>query len=177
MRLTKKKPDGNFEAVLNLFYCKDMTTWVRGGGPAPEYRDVKLDDWIRGVVKRFNAYINVDEMNDEELNMQMAELMIGEEMETIEDFIALFYNASWAFSALNARLMEYEDTGLSPEEIAEMKGRIVVLCRDCKRYNDVFDDGYYYGKCCDEFHMDGGPDFFCAYGERKNGADMRETVP
>lgn len=124
VRLTKKKPDENFEAVLNLFYCKDMTTWVRGGGSAPEYRDVKLDDWIRGVVKRFNADINVDEMNDEELNMQMAELMIGEEMETIEDFIALFYNAAWAFSALNARLMEYEDTGLSPEEIAEMKGRI-----------------------------------------------------
>lgn len=124
MRLTHRKPDDNVTAALNLFYCKDMTTWVRGGGPAPEYPDVKLDDWIRGVVKKFKADIDVDAMNDEELNMAMAELTIFEDMETIEDLIALFYNAAWAFSALNAKLTEYEDTGLSPKEVVEMKARM-----------------------------------------------------
>ncbi|MBQ9647042.1 MAG: hypothetical protein IJV43_01605 [Oscillospiraceae bacterium] len=116
-RLTYKDPKDNFFSTLNLFYCKDGTTWVRGGGPAPDYPDVKLDDWIRGIVKNFKADIDVDEMDDENLNMAMAEL-IFDGSDTMEGFIALVYNAAWAFSALNAKLMEYEDTGLTPEEIA-----------------------------------------------------------
>ena len=123
-RLTKTNPDGNFEAMLNLFFCAEGTTWVRGGGPAPEYPDVKLNDWIRDVIKRLDADIEVDEMDDEELNMAMAELTIFGDMETIEDLIALLYNAAWAFSALNAELMEYEDIGLSPEEVKDLKFRM-----------------------------------------------------
>ena len=124
MRLTHKKPDDNLTAALNLFYCKDMSTWVRGGGPAPDYPDVKLDDWIRGVVKTYKADIDVDSMSDEELNETMADLTIFENMETIEDLIAMLYNAAWAFSALNARLMEYEDTGLTPKEVSDIKLRL-----------------------------------------------------
>lgn len=124
MRLTYEKPVDNLTAALNLFYCKDMTTWVRGGGPAPEYPDMKLNDWIRGVVKMYKADIDVDSMSDEDLNCAMADLTIFEDMETIEDLIAFLYNAAWASSALNARLMEYEDTGLTPQEIVDMKARL-----------------------------------------------------
>lgn len=124
MRLTYREPPDNFTATLNLFYCKDMDTWVRGGGEPPEYPDVRLDDWIRKIIKTFNADIDADSMNSEELNAVMAEMVMFEDTETVEDLIALLYNAAWAFSELNGRLMKYEDTGLTPQEVVEMKARL-----------------------------------------------------
>ena len=37
MRLTTDNPQNNVETALNLFYIKDGETYVRGGGPAPDY--------------------------------------------------------------------------------------------------------------------------------------------
>lgn len=127
MRLTRRNPDGNFEAVLNLFYVKDGVTWVLGGGPAPDYPDIKLDDWIRGVFRKFCPDLEIDKLNDDDLSSAMAEMMIFEDMDSIEYLVALFYNAAWAFSLLNAKLMEYEDTGLKPEDVNELKFRMEQL--------------------------------------------------
>ena len=124
MRLTTDKPDGNFETALNMFYAKDGTTWVRGGGPAPDYQDVELNEWIRSIVKKLGADIEVDGVSDEELNMTMAEITIFDGLEDIDGLIAMLYNAAWAFSELNARLMDYEDSGLTPEEVKELKFRM-----------------------------------------------------
>ena len=48
----------------------------------------------------------------------------------------------------------------------------VVRCRECKRYKMVtWYDGEPYGTFCDEFKIDGGPDFYCAYGQRREDGD------
>ena len=125
-RLTSSNPDDNFGTMLNLFFCKDGTTWMRGGGPAPEYPDIKLDDWIRGIIKKFcpEEAPYYEQINDDHLNMIMAEITLGGGLDTSEDLVALLYNTAWAFSELNARLMEYEGTGLSPQEVSVMKFRL-----------------------------------------------------
>ena len=111
MRLTTDKPDGNFEAALNLFYCKDGTTWVRGGGPAPDYPDVKLNDWIRVLIAQHGddkELADKDKWDDSSLNDVLSD-MVFDGTETIDGVLALLYQEAWAFSELNARLKEYED--------------------------------------------------------------------
>ena len=48
----------------------------------------------------------------------------------------------------------------------------VVRCRECRRYKTVtWYDGEPYGTFCDEFKINGGPDFYCAYGQRREEGD------
>lgn len=114
-RLTTDKPEGNVENSLNLFYIKDQWTWVRGGGPAPDYKDVSLCDLARMMVK---ANIPDTELpkDDDNLSMMMHEWLM-DEPDTAEGIIALLYNAGWAFAELRQRLAAYEDTGLTPEDL------------------------------------------------------------
>ena len=115
-RLTTDKPEGNVENSLNLFYTKDQWTWVRGGGPAPDYKDVSLCDLVRMMVK---ANIPDAELpkDDDNLSMMMHEWLM-DELDTAEGIIALLYNAGWAFAELRHRLTYYEDL--------EEQGRLVI---------------------------------------------------
>ena len=122
-RLTTDNPEGNDSAALNLFYIKDQETWVRGGGSAPDYPDVTLNSWIRGIIKTYGTDKDTANLDDEELSGAMSELLFNG-TDTIEGVIATLYAAAWAFSTLRWRLERYENTGLNPEEVAEMKGRM-----------------------------------------------------
>lgn len=114
-RLTTDTPKDNLEAALNLFYIKDHETWVRGGGPEPDFKDVNLSDFIRDVAKKHFPDIEMPESNDD-LIFAMAEwLMDGVDEPT--GVLALLYTAAWTYSELRRKLMQYEDTGLTPEEI------------------------------------------------------------
>lgn len=117
-RLTTDKPEGNVENLLNLFYIKDQWTWVRGGGPAPDYKDVSLCDLVRMMVK---ANIPDTELpkDDNNLSMMMMHEWLMDESDTAEGIIALLYNAGWAFAELRLRLAYYEEM--------EEQGRLVVL--------------------------------------------------
>ena len=118
-RLTTDRPEGNVENTLNLFYIKDRETWIRGGGPAPEYRDVTLDDFMRRQIK---ARLPIDAPKDwEEFSAMMAEwLMDDPESET--GMLALMYAAAWGFAEIRERLKRYEDTGAMPDVLEELLG-------------------------------------------------------
>ncbi len=128
-RLTTDHPVGNFQNCLNLFYAKDGEVWVRGGGPEPLYKDVRLHDYIRQTIKNTvdenRTYI--DESSDEELGEGMLE-WLTDGNSSVEGLIGTLYTAAWAFAELRARLKSYED--------AEAEGRLVVL--PCKVGDKVF---------------------------------------
>ena len=123
MRLTKEKPDGNFETALNLFYAKDRSVWVRGGGPSPAYEDVSLDDWIRSLFRQYGDFKEVADYTDSEVCEMMGD-MIFDGTETIDGLLATIYQAAWAFAEIRAKLEEYEDIGLEPREVKELKARM-----------------------------------------------------
>lgn len=114
-RLTTDTPKDNLEAALNLFYIKDHETWVRGGGPGPEYADVSLFSFIRDVVKTHIPDVELPEDDDDLSNMMPEWLMDG--IDSAEGIVALLYTAAWAYAELRHKLMRYEDTGLEPEDI------------------------------------------------------------
>lgn len=161
-RLTTDTPKDNLETALNLFYIKDHETWVRGYGPAPEYADVSLFDLTRDIVKTHIPDVELPEDDDDLSNMMPEWLMDG--IDSAEGIVALLYTAAWAYAELRHKLMRYEDTGLTPEEIknaldvndiipeinvtvdhirdllqAERDGQLVVL--PCKAGDHVWVDG------------------------------------
>lgn len=116
-RLTTDRPQDNVENTLNLFYVKDKETWIRGGGPAPQYKDVTLDDFMRRQIK---ARLPIDAPEDwQEFSCMMAEwLMDDPESET--GMMALMYAAAWGFAEIRERLKRYEDTGAMPDVLEEL---------------------------------------------------------
>ena len=117
-RLTTDRPEDNVENTLNLFYIKDKETWIRGGGPAPEYRDVSMDDFMRRMIKEKHLDVKVPE-DWQEFSCMMAEwLMDDPESET--GLLALLYAAAWGFAEIRERLKRYEDTGAMPDVLEEL---------------------------------------------------------
>lgn len=116
-RLTTNTPKGNVETALNLFYIKDHETWVRGGGPGPEFRDVSLFDFTRNLINAHIPDADVPE-NDNDFSTMMAEWLF-DDVDTAEGTIATLYAAAWAYAELRHKLAAYED--------AEECGRLVVL--------------------------------------------------
>lgn len=114
-RLTTDTPKGNIEAALNLFYIEGQETMVRGGGPAPEYADISLYDYVRDILKVHIPDVDLS-MDNDSLSMLMAEWLF-DGPETAEGLVAVLYTAAWAFSEVRQRLATYENTGLEPEEI------------------------------------------------------------
>ena len=141
-RLTTDKPEGNVENSLNLFYIKDQWTWVRGGGSAPDYKDMSLCDLVRMMVK---ANIPDTELpkDDDNLSMMMYEWLM-DEPDTAEGIIALLYNAGWAFAELRQRLAAYEDAGLTPE-----------ICANYKKFEDeAISKGVTFGRIVELMNAD-----------------------
>ncbi|MGM9615698.1 MAG: hypothetical protein ACI3W7_09275 [Oscillospiraceae bacterium] len=117
-RLTTDTPNGNTENALNLFYIKDMETWVRGGGDAPNHPDVRLVEYIRDIARKHSLNISLDTSDEDLCDELFAILLDG--TDTIEGIVATLNTAAWAFSALREKLKKYEDTGLTPEMCAEL---------------------------------------------------------
>ena len=119
-RLTTDAPKNNLENALNFFYVKDHEAYVRGGGPAPDYKDVSLNDYMKRIIEAYNLDIPT---SAEDLPDAMYERLF-DGTETMEGLMATLYTAAWAFAEIRHRLSEYEDTGLSPEEVVKMQGEI-----------------------------------------------------
>lgn len=117
-RLTTDTPKDNLEAALNLFYIKDHETWVRGGGPGPEYADVSLFDFIRDVVKTHIPDVELPEDNYDLSDMMPEWLMDG--IDSAEGIVALLYTAAWAYAELRHKLMRYEDAEQSKQNAQEL---------------------------------------------------------
>lgn len=130
-RLTTNCPDNNLDAALNLFYIKDFETWVRGGGDGPDYPDIRLYDFIRKAAKILLPDLDFP-MDDDGVDYAMGELLLDGPDEPT-GLLALLYTAAWSYAELRGRLMQYEDTELTPEEIDmdhEAAEQLRQLCRD-----------------------------------------------
>ena len=131
-RLTTNCPDNNLDAALNMFYIKDFETWVRGGGDGPDYPDIRLYDFIRKAAKILLPDLDFP-MDDDGVDYAMGELLLDGPDEPT-GLLALLYTAAWSYAELRGRLMQYEDTELTPEEIDmdhEAAEQLRQLCRDC----------------------------------------------
>ena len=134
-RLTINCPDNNLDAALNLFYIKGSETWVRGGGDGPDYPDIRLYDFIRKAAKILLPDLDFS-MDDDGVDYAMGELLLDGPDEPT-GLLALLYTAAWSYAELRGRLMQYEDTGLTPERCAEFaradaEGRYIVM-RDAEQ--------------------------------------------
>lgn len=124
-------PRDNIEAALNLVFAKNKDVYVRGYGPAPDFKDVSLCEMTRDILRRYcpetmkNEWLN----DDVELSCATAEwLMDG--TDTMEGVVALLYTMAWAFAETRERLRMYEETRLSP---LELKDRLIAPFQ-----NDMF---------------------------------------
>lgn len=117
-RLTTNCPDNNLDAALNLFCIKDFETWVRGGGDGPDYPDIRLYDFIRKAAKILLPDLDFP-MDDDGVDYAMGELLLDGPDEPT-GLLALLYTAAWSYAELRGRLMQYEDTELTPEEVSAL---------------------------------------------------------
>lgn len=117
-RMTTDRPQDNVQSTLNLFYIKDKETWIRGGGPAPQYKDASLDDFMRRMIKEKHVDEKVPE-DWKEFSAMMAEWLM-DEPESETGLLALLYAAAWGFAEIRERLKRYEDTGAMPDVLEEL---------------------------------------------------------
>lgn len=117
-RLTTNCPDNNLDAALNLFYIKDFETWVRGGGDGPDYPDIRLYDFIRKAAKILLPDFDFP-MDDDGVDYAMGELLLDGPDEPT-GLLALLYTAAWSYAELRGRLMQYEDTCMTPVEVSTL---------------------------------------------------------
>ena len=132
-RLTTNCPDNNLDAALNLFYVKDFETWVRGGGDGPDYPDIRLYDFIRKAAKILLPDLDFP-MDDDGVDYAMGELLLDGPDEPT-GLLALLYTAAWSYAELRGRLMQYEDTKLTPEEIDMDHEAAETLRQLCRGYD------------------------------------------
>ena len=122
-RLTTDNPTDNIEASLNLFYVRDGDAFIRGGGDAPDYADISVNDFIRKAARTICPDMLLPE-SAEEISFAMAEYLF-DGYEEPSGLIALLYTAAWSYAELRERLKAYEDTGLEPEAVETVK---LALC-------------------------------------------------
>ena len=118
-RLTTDNPQDNLENALNLFFAKDGWTWVRGYNQGMESKDISLSDFVRLIAEQHGLDM-AQSKDNEEISIEMEEMLM-DGTDTLEGVVALLYTAGWVCAELRAKLMAYEDTGLTPEEIIELK--------------------------------------------------------
>ena len=147
-RLTTNCPDNNLAAALNLFYIKDSETWVRGGGDGPDYPDIRLYDFIRKAAKILLPDLDFP-TDDDGVDYAMGELLLDGPDEPT-GLLALLYTAAWSYAELRGRLMQYEDTGLTPGEVKSMQeehfsglemAKLHSALMELKKYQEADKDG------------------------------------
>ena len=151
--------------MLNVFYAKDGEVWVESGGPAPDYKDCTLVEWILRAAKAHNMDISSTTADD-----------MGEEMydclyhgsDTIEGIVAHFHMAAVQAAELWARLKAIEDIlgddydldRLKEMVAADRDGKLHIgRCLECAHYEGLAVCKYL-GEC-------GGTDWICGWFEPK----------
>ena len=115
------------------------------------YRDYELDIDARDLAKMLiDGMCNEDlsSMTDEEFDNYIKE-MLADGMNSQIGLIALFYRNVWAMADLREKLADYEDTGMTPEQVIEMQMDWVVMKTASETYREekaerpeMYVDGY-----------------------------------
>ncbi len=126
MRLTTDSPSGLFQGLDNCFYIKDGKVMVRGGGEALGCDDISLHydnifllDFMKIIAS--NSFISVDlyACDDNSLDEAFGEMLLDGPT-TKTGILGLIYEMAKSLAKMRERLKEYEDTGVSPDEIHQV---------------------------------------------------------
>ena len=91
---------------LNLIFVKDGEIWIRGGGPAPDYPDCTLVEYIGRMSETHHLYIVSREA--ESLGDEMYDcLQYG--VEELEGVVAFLHAAAVQAAEMRGRLSDIED--------------------------------------------------------------------
>jgi hypothetical protein len=116
-RLTKEdvKKMGMFELAHNQVFAKDGWAWYRDFE-----REISIIDLIKEIATKHNIEDDLLSANEEDFDEIMTDnLQFG--TNTLYGVLAMYYQALWAMGDLRSWLKPYEDTGLSPEEVEQLK--------------------------------------------------------
>jgi hypothetical protein len=118
-RFTSVKEDSKEMSMLELAYnevfVKDGWAWYR------DYeREIPIIDLIKEIIHHhsFNAELIIADP-DEFGDIMMDNLQYG--TDTLDGVIALLYQTLWAMTDMRERLKQYEDTGLKPEKVEDLR--------------------------------------------------------
>ena len=143
MRLTTDNPSGLFQGLDNCFYIKGGKVMVRGGGKTPGYDDILLLDLMRVIAADDFMLVDlVSACDDDSLDEAFGEMLLdGPTSKT--GILGLIYEMAKSLAKMRERLKEYEDTGMSPEEIhqaivKQCSGNSVVQTR---KFSEMLTEG------------------------------------
>lgn len=115
-RLTTDNPKSNMESACNIFRIANKETVCN---LTEDNSEITLYVLMRRCAKTLNCCVSYEDTDDSIGEFLFDHLYDG--CTTPEGILAHFYTTAWAFSVSRAHLAAYEDTGLTPEEIASLK--------------------------------------------------------
>lgn len=105
---------GTYELAHNCTFIRDGETWYRDFD-----NEIRLRDMMREIIKNHSQY---DEQYDDD---EIIDGILFENLQypadDIDGLIAVFNMLAWSHSDLRERLKKYEDIGLSPEQVQQLK--------------------------------------------------------
>lgn len=143
-RLTIEKPAGEMsmtELAHNANYAKDGEAWYR------DYdQDISLRNFMRKTMKGFGEKRYLE---DDELDFELIDNLQYNPVSNIDGLIALLYRSMWAAADLRENLKDYEDTGLTPEQIMEINRMYTEKCQEVTELRNQSCNGCKYEDCSD----------------------------
>jgi hypothetical protein len=112
LTLENVKEMGMYQLAHNHVFVKDGWAWYR------DYeRELSVIDFIKEIACRNGIELPSDD--DEFGDIMMDNLQDG--YQTMDGMIAMYYVSLWGMADIRETLKPYEDTGLKPEEIEDLK--------------------------------------------------------
>jgi hypothetical protein len=108
-RYTTDKPEGNVEGYRNFAFIKDREVYLRG---INDGEDMSLDAYCKKECK-------------DKCNIDYSDVPFDEFAEYMDCYcpVSVLYTSALAAAELREQLARYEDAGLEPEEVRQLKDK------------------------------------------------------
>ena len=107
---------GTYELAHNCTFIRDGETWYRDFD-----HEIRLRDMMREIIKNHSQY--GEQCDDDEILDEILFENLQYPADDIDGLIAMFSMLAWSHSDLREKLKAYEDTGLTPEQVQQLKER------------------------------------------------------
>lgn len=107
---------GAYELAHNCTFIRDGETWYRDFD-----NEIRLRDMMREIIKNHSQYD--EQCDDDEILDEILFENLQYPADDIDGLIAVFSMLAWSHSDLRERLKAYENTGLTPEQVQQLKER------------------------------------------------------
>lgn len=107
---------GTYEPAHNCTFIRDGETWYRDFD-----NEIRLRDMMREIIKNHSQYD--EQCDDDEILDEILFENLQYPADDIDGLIAVFSMLAWSHSDLRERLKAYENTGLTPEQVQQLKER------------------------------------------------------